>query len=440
MTPAEWLAITFVLAGMLCTVLVIRSIACQFRFSPEGSRKSVHVVIGIGCCVFPWIFDRPIPVWVLAALATIPILALRLVPSVRSTFGNVVHGISRPSYGEVLFAPAVASVFHLAGGNVILYLIPVLILTLADAAGAMAGTRWGNHIYSSGDGFKSIEGSSGFLVVAFVSVLVPLLWIGSTGFSQAFWIALILATLAMMAEGFSDRGFDNVILPLGCFFVLNQIIDLEIPSLTGRFIILALLLAVVLTGSRWSSLSGAALLGSAMLGYGCAVLADWRFALPPGALFICHLFTTRKRGLMKSQDHRLDVVTSIAIASMPWVLAASTEIIPRDIGLVGVCLAMAAQLAQLDHSTRRDIDFAIQPLRSVAKGFIIAAVPGLLWLIPSPLPIALPIGLAIAATFLALPISTFTSRKFRGSYESAFWFLKGAISLTASTPALLLLR
>jgi len=440
MTLPEWLAIAAVLGGLLATVIAVRTVASRCNFSSEGSRKSVHVVMGMGCCSFPWIFDRPLPVWILAALATVPILILRLVPFIKNGFGSVLHGIARPSYGEVLFAPAVAAVFHLSGGNVILYLVPILILTLADAAGAMAGTRWGKHIYNSGDGFKSIEGSCGFLLVAFASILLPMACIGPTDFAHAVWIALILATLAMMAEGFSDRGFDNIILPLGCFFVLDRLIGLEIPSLAGRLIVLILLLVLVLTGSRWSSLSGAALLGSAMLGYGCAVLADWRYALPPSAIFVCHLFTTSKRDLKKSLDHRLDVVISQAIACMPWVLASATEIIPPDIGLVGISLAMATQLAQLDHSTRRLIDNAIQPLRSVSKGFLLAALPGLLWMIPISPSLALPLGIAIVATFVSLPVSTFAARKLSANHESGFWFLKGAISLVASLPALLLLQ
>lgn len=440
MTTHDWLAVSLVLGGLLLVVGAVHIYTLRHSYQPEVPRKTVHVLLGLICSVFPWIFDSPVPVWILAVLATVPILAIRLIPSLKAALGHVLHGIKRPSYGEILFAPAVATVFHLSGENKILHLVPILILTLADATGAIAGTRWGKHIYSAGCGFKSIEGSVGFLIVAFASILIPLLWIGPNGFAHALWIALTLATLAMMAEGFSDRGFDNIILPLGCFFVLDRIIDLEIPSLVGRFIILALLLALVLTGSRWSSLSGAALLGSAMLGYGCAVLADWRYALPPSALFICHLFTTHKRGLMKTLEHRFDVVASLAIATMPWVLAASTEIIPRDVGLLGISLATAAQLAQLDHTTRRTIDFAIQPLRSVAKGFLIAALPGLLWLLASPLPFALPVGISIILTFLALPASTLIGGKFRESHEPAFWFLKGTISLTASIPVLLLLR
>lgn len=439
MTGNEWLAISLVLGGLFVSVIAIRLLAKRFEFSSEAARKSIHVIMGVACCAFPWIFDRPLPVWILCLLAIIPIACLRFITPLRNAFGSVLYGINRPSYGEILFAPAVATVFHLSGENKILHLVPILILTLADAAGAIAGTRWGKHSYSSGNGFKSIEGSAGFLIVAFISIIIPLTYMDSIGFSQALWIALILATLAMMAEAFSDRGFDNIILPMSCFFLLERLMHQEIPSLVGRFIVLILLLILVLTGSRWSSLSGAALLASAMLGYGCAVLADWRYAIPPSAIFICHLFTSHKRGLNQILEHRLDVVISHAIAAMPWVLACTMEIISPDIGLIGISFSMATQLAQLDHSTRRNIDHKTQPLRSVLKGFLIAALPGLVWLIPvwgQPLML---LPLAIMATFIALPISTMANKFLCNKTQTAFWFFKGALSLIASLPTLLLI-
>ena len=439
MTPGEWLAIAAVLTGLLATVIIIRTIAARCGFSSEGSRKSVHVVMGIGCCAFPWIFAHPTPVWILAALATAPILALRLIPPVRAAFGNVLHGISRPSYGEILFAPAVAAVFHLSGGNVILHLIPVLILTLADAAGAMAGTRWGKHIYASGGGLKSIEGSGSFLLVAFASILIPLLLLSPTPTANAILIALILATLAMMAEGFSDRGFDNIVLPIGCFFVLQRLLPLEIPSLTGRFIVLIILLTLVLTGSRWSSLSGAAILGSAMLGYGCAVLADWRYALPPSAVFISHVITTGKHNLTHNFQHRLDVVTSHVIACIPWALASATGILSPEVGLVGISLAMATQLALLDNATLRRTGNKLQPARSLGKGLLFAAAPALILLSIDYRTTILPVAINIVITLILLPLNTRAGIAFETKYSSALWFGKGLASLIASLPALLLL-
>ncbi len=440
MSTAEWLGILAVLGSLLGSVIAIHCLSRRFRFSAESARKSIHVIMGSGCCAFPWMFDRPLPVWILTLLAILPIACLRFIPSLRQAFGQVLHGVSRPSFGELLFAPAVAVVFHLAGGNTILYLVPILILTLADAAGAIAGIRWGKHSYGAGSGFKSIEGSACFLLVAFISILLPLKYMASIDVAHALWIALILATLAMMAEAFSDRGFDNMILPLSAYFILERLMPLEIPSLAGRFIVLAVLLILVLTGSRWSSLSGAALLASAMLGYGCAVLADWRYAIAPSAIFICHLFTTRKRGLMHILEHRLEVVFSHAIAAMPWVLACTMGIIPAVIGLIGISFSMAAQLAQMDHSTRRNIDGAAKPIRSVLKGLLIAALPGLLFVLTDWRGILTILPIAALFTFMILPISAFANSRLFHTNNTAFWYFKGALSLIVSLPTLLLIR
>lgn len=438
-TARDWLAVSLVLGGLLLVVGAVHIYTLRHSYQPEVPRKTVHVALGLICSVFPWIFTSPLPVWILAALASAPILAIRLIPSLKAALGHVLHGIKRPSYGEILFAPAVATVFHLAGENKILHLVPILILTLADATGAIAGTRWGKHAYSAGSGLKSIEGSLGFLLVAFPCCFLPL-WLGNVvGIGSAIWIALILATLAMMAEGFSDRGFDNIILPIGCFFVLERLLPLEIPSLAGRLAVLVVLLAVVLTGSRWSSLSGAALLGSAMLGYGCAILADWRYALPPVAIFICHVFTTRKHELTNNFQHRLDVVISHAIACMPWVLASATGIVTPAIGLAGISLAMATHLALLDHSTRRRTGKKSRPARSLAKGLTFAAVPGLILLGDSIAPLLFPVALNILATSILLPLNTRSGKAFEVKHSSSLWFGKGLASLAASLPALLVI-
>lgn len=193
---------------------LIRRLTLHFGASPEVARKSVHVLMGLTCAAFPWIFDQPQAVWILAALATLPMLVLRTVPALRAGVGAVLHGIKRPSYGEVLFAPAVAAVFHLSNGDVYLHLIPILVLTVADAAGALAGTRWGRRHYGSGEGFKTVEGSAIFLITAFLCVIIPLVGGGRVDLMQGMWIALILATLGMMGEGLSDRGFDNLVVPM----------------------------------------------------------------------------------------------------------------------------------------------------------------------------------------------------------------------------------
>ncbi len=440
MSAREWLAVASVLAGLFAGLFAIRVLARRAGSAPEVARKSIHVGMGLACAAFPWIFDRPLPVIMLASIALIPLLLIRFLPVLRHGIGSSLHAIQRPSYGEVLFAPAVAFVFTLADGDRELYLIPLLILTMADAAGALVGTRWGKRRYGSGQGFKTVEGSVIFCLVAFLCAFLPLLLGHRVDVLHALWIGLILAILSMMAEGFSDRGFDNLVLPVGCFFVLGKLLPLEMPSLLGRFLVLAVLFIVVFSGSRWSTLSGGALLGTVLLGYGCAVLADWRFAIPPAAVFVCHVVTTRKHDLTGKFDHRLDAVLSHTIACLPWVLAVDAGKSASSVALAGVSLAMGAQLSMLDAATRACLPGKPPtPLRSPLKGFLIATLPGLACLWPEWRSMLLP----AAAGFVTIALATWTLGKIhplcRGQ-TTTLWIIQGLLALAASLPALLIGR
>jgi phytol kinase len=430
--------VSAVLAGLFLGLPAIRLLAKQLGASPEVARKTVHVAMGLSCAVFPFVFDRALPVLVLAGIATVPLLLIRISPKLREGIGSALHGIARPSYGEILFAPAVATVFAFAGGDFHLYVIPILILTIADAAGALVGTRWGRQRYGSGEGFKTVEGSLIFFCTAFLCAYLPLWLGGRVDSAHAWWIGLILAILAMMAEGVSDRGFDNLVLPLGGLFVLEKLLPLETPFLVGRFVVLAILLVLVLVGARWSTLSGGALLGGVLLGYACAVLADWRFALPLVAVFVCHLVTTRKHALTGQFDHRLDSVLSLAIACLPWVIAANSQAISMSAALAGVSFAMGAQLAILDAATRIWMPhLVVKPARSVMKGFLMASLPGLVWLWPEGPHLIMPTVISLPCMWMAVLLFQKIESNYRG-HVTGLWIIKGLLALTASTPAWIL--
>jgi phytol kinase len=436
-TLREWLAVVAVVAALLLGLPFIRSLALRWGATAETARKSVHVAMGLGCVAFPWIFERPLPVWVLTGIVTMLLGVLRIVPALRSGVGSALHGIKRLSYGEVLFAPAVAAVFHGAHGDPLLHVIPIAILTISDAAGALAGTRWGKRSYGCGEGFKTVEGSAVFLATAFLCVFLPLYGSGETDAVRALWIALILATLAMMAEGTSDRGFDNLVVPLGSFFVLKRLLPLDNPALAGRFTAVALLMALVLWGARWSTLSGGALLGGALLGYGCAVIADWRFALPPVAVFVCHVITTRRHNLTHVFDHRLDAVLAHSIGCLPWVVLAGSGTIPTLTGLAGISFAMAAQLAMLDSSTLSWLGrFSPKPLRSLLKGWLIAGVPGLIWFAPDLGRLRDGFCIALVCAFLAILLLHRFRPRYRG-HVTGLWLIEGFLALAVSLPALI---
>lgn len=407
--------------------------------SAEVSRKSVHMILGLLCLGLPWWFDGPGPVWIIAVVATLILTCVRSIPLLREGIGAGLHGVKRPSYGDVLFGPAVAAVFHMAEADPFLFCIPVGILTLADAAGALGGTRWGRHFYGSGEGFKSIEGSTAFFLTAAACVFFPLWLGGAAGLWTAVWIGLILGLLAMMAEGLADRGFDNLVIPVGCYFVLARLIDLDAGPLAWRFVIAVFFLVLVLTGARWSTLSGGALLGCALLGYGCAVMADFRFMLPPLGVFFCHVFVTGKNRLVGVFDHRLDAVLSHAIGCMPWVIAVERGVLQAEVGLAGVSFAMATQLGILDMATHWWVHEKPAPLwRSLLKGWGFCAFPGLIWLWPGSTELLIAAALAVTTTACGVWIfRRIKPQEFR--HPTRLWVFKGVVALLSSMPALVLL-
>jgi phytol kinase len=438
MTPYEWLAVMGVLAALLAGLPLLRKLCQTCGTSAEVARKSVHVAMGMACAAFPWIFDRPLPVWILAALATLPLVLLRWVPALREGVGSALHGVKRVSYGEILFAPAVAAVFDLSNGDPLLHAIPVGILTVADAAGAIAGTRWGHRFYVCGTGRKSAEGSAAFLVVAFLCTFLPLWLGGRTDTMHSVAIALTLAIVSMMAEGISDRGFDNLVIPLGCHFLLARFLESSMVAMEIRFGAAVILLALVAWGSRWSTLSGSALIGGALLGYGCAILADPRFLLPLLAIFICHLVTTRRHRLGGTFDHRLDAVISHAIGTLPWCLAVDRGLLDSRVALVGLSFAMAIHLAITTLATRRYLyPGKSAVLHSVLKGWVIAGHAGLIWLWRDYRALALPTAIALALTPAVALLSEVLESRLSAPVA---WTLRGTLALLCSTPALLLLK
>lgn len=436
MSHVEWVGIAAVLVILGGGMPVVRILTKRSGTSAEVSRKAVHIVMGMICMTLPWWFARPEPVWALAVIATIPLMFLRLVPALREGLGSTLHGVKRPSYGEVLFAPAVALVFDLAAGDPFLFCIPVAVLTLADAAGALGGTRWGRHRYGAGEGFKSFEGSVIFFLTALACVWLPLWLGGRADIGVALWIGLIVGLLAMMAEGLADRGFDNLLIPVGCYFVLDRLLDLALAALVWRFGVAVFFLGLVLGGSKWSTLSGGALLGCALLGYGCAILADARFILPPVAVFVCHVFATRRHRLVGKFDHRLDAVLSHAIGCLPWVLAVDRGVLAAETGLAGISFAMATQLGMMTVATHASVrDRQAKLSLTMLKAWGCGALPGLLWMWKEWNAWAAPMAVAVAISWFAVWFFRKMSHQ-PVSNPTRLWVMQGVVALLCSLPAL----
>jgi phytol kinase len=381
---------------------------------PEWLRKILHVGMGSLTLIFPWLFDESWPVVVLASLSVLLLLGMRLVSVLKASVGQVVGGVSRFSLGEIYFPVAVTILWVLyvegrpepAGRRLLLYLIPVLLLTISDALAALVGLGYGGHKYVTSDGTKSHEGSIAFFLSALLCVHVPLLLIGDLGRPETLLIALLLALLATMFEAIAWAGLDNLVLPLVSHLLLVIYWDEPASRLLERVGMTALL-AVVALGFSWrTTLVGNALHGVILVGYICWALGGWAWVVPPLILFISYTFLSPRNEENSKKIHNIHAVVSTCGAGMIWLFL--SRLLDRPEWFFSFTVAFAAQLvavgiAQMRYERPSMSATAVLSL-SILKGWVLIMLPYVLlecWAGRSFLEVALEVALALGAIAVA---------------------------------------
>lgn len=310
---------------------------------PEVLRKSMHIGMGLVALTFPWVFRQSWPVATLSAGFLVLLLGLKTNARLARFWDGVVGRGHRVSFGDLYFPISVGLLFHFSGGDPILYGIPMLLLTLADSASALIGERYGQRPYSTDEGYKTVEGSLAFFLVAFLSTHVPLLLLTTTGREQCLLIGLTLGLLATLLESVGWRGMDNLLVPLGSFVLLKSYLRLETGELLLLFTGLLLLLGVLAIHHRQTTLKGSALLGSTLCCYAIWSVGGWPWLVAPLMVLVTYpWFSPRARpNLQRLHDNH--AVLGVAASGLPWLVLArlsdgSDLRLPYD-------LSFAAQLA-----------------------------------------------------------------------------------------------
>ncbi len=311
-----WLAIGLVLLALGLLFVVANAV----KVSSEVSRKLVHVGMGLVCLSFPWVFRELWPVLLLGCLSVLSLLLVKCIPALRDSVGSCLHDVKRASLGDIYFAAAVVLLFWLSGGDKILFSVPLLILTIADATGALIGIRYGKTPFATLSGEKSAEGSTTFFLTAFLSAHIPLLLFTETGRAETLLISITLAMMVMLVEAISTRGIDNLLIPLGSFYLLSKYMAMEPEVLIGRLILLNALLAIVLILRKKSSLDGSALLGAVLFGYAASALGGWPCLVALLVLFFSHIIATGMVEKKVSYQHNLRSVICVALTGMLWLI------------------------------------------------------------------------------------------------------------------------
>jgi phytol kinase len=394
-----WLGMSLMLAALGGWTTVLRLWQSWANPHPELVRKLLHVGMGLAVLSFPWLFDEVWPVLLVIALSLVLLAAVRFLSGLKARVGSVLGGVARKSLGEFYFAVSVAALFVLSRGQPyenILYCIPLLVLTLADAVAALIGVAYGHVQYATIGGKKSAEGSTAFFLAAFFSVHVPLLLATDVGRAETLLIALIVGFLIMLFEAIAWRGLDNLFIPLVCFLMLKIYLGppcLVAAALIARVLVLLALFVFVLIWRSRSTLDASGLLAASLVGYLAWALGDWRWLIFPLVLFLTYTLFSPRTPFNTRRIHNVHAVLSVSGIGLIWLFLART--LGRQELLLPYAIAFAANLAIIGIARlRRDY-----PQRSPVTILILCIVKGWLLLF---IPFALIVELSSSALVCSL--------------------------------------
>ncbi|QQL44247.1 diacylglycerol/polyprenol kinase family protein [Sulfuriroseicoccus oceanibius] len=344
--------------------------------SAEMARKIVHIGMGLVCLGFPLLEVSTTAVVLLTFIASAVLLLIRLTKA-SNPFASALFSVDRSSSGELLFPIAVAWVYAASAGNTVLYIIPVLVLTLSDAAGALVGTRYGAEKYQCSNGTKSVEGSATFFLVTFLAIHIPLLLLSDTGRPECLLIALVISGFITAVEGMSGKGTDNILVPIGTYFLLDRYLPMGSAELIGRGLALGAILLILLATRKMTTLNGGAMLAALLYGFGALHLGGVVPLVSLLLLFALHVATSgklKKADYHKPTRHTSNQIVALALPALGWLLTARSGVIAPTWGPLGFCLTTAFQAGLLHIGILApDTNLRKPPLSVILKSLIVAA-------------------------------------------------------------------
>ena len=342
------------LAGVL---LAVTFAGRRLRLHPELSRKLIHVGLGLYALTFPLIFERSWEVLATCALAVL-VFALARQGRLRGQLGEGLHGVGRVSYGEMLFAVSVALLFELRDGHfvlenqgrqpdetLLLYVLPLLILTLCDAACALVGRSYGRTSFRVESGSKTWEGVAVFTVTAWLLSLIAILLLSDIDRGQAVLIALIAALFGSLLEAASWRGLDNLFIPLGLYFILANLLPRGVVELAVISAVFVAVTAGLLAVARWRGADYHVVNSAATLFFCIAIFSGVASLLAPLVAAGAYALVARDRA--DAPFDALNLVAAVFAIALSWFvlsdLLARDTIFAFNVSFAALAAALAAR-------------------------------------------------------------------------------------------------
>lgn len=216
-TLAEWPVLAGSTLGCVAVLAAVEALGHRST-SSLAPRKAAHVC---GCLMMfagGWYFHSHWPVLAFAILATLflgggPLLGLM----------QPLRSRGRHGYGDLVFPAGLYFAFVLAHDSPAAYQAAVLCLGVSDVAAAAIGTRYGRPDWWVAGNWRSLVGSTTFMVSALLIVSGCLLLNGYPPGLPVLVTGLLVAAAVTVVEALSPLGLDNVTIPIAAVFAMEAV-------------------------------------------------------------------------------------------------------------------------------------------------------------------------------------------------------------------------
>jgi dolichol kinase len=205
---------------------ILSRIRIKHSLGEEWRRKALHIGIGLVALTFPFYLTTTWVVLGALGLSLIWMLAVRRLPFLIKHFGCVLHDVDRTSYGELYYALAIAALLLATFEEPLLYIIPLSILAIADAAAAIAGRTFSSRQLSGPFAGKTVVGCVTFFLIALSVCALVLATSTQLPVLQILLSSIAVAAVTTLVEAVSRYGLDNLLIPAAAWIVLKA---LELP-------------------------------------------------------------------------------------------------------------------------------------------------------------------------------------------------------------------
>ena len=209
------------LIGITLLLVFNEMVYRRLGITGEFTRKFAHMTGTLATISFPYLFDDHWYVLFLAIVFFVILFFSRATHHLKS-----IHDIHRVSIGSYLLPMAIYLTFLVSYRleSTLLFVLPVLILAICDPIAGILGiniTTYNHRIVIFSKKLKKTwVGSTSFFISAFL-ISVIALYLNRSSFTLAtFYLALSIALISTLAEMFSWKGSDNLLIPMSVVAVI----------------------------------------------------------------------------------------------------------------------------------------------------------------------------------------------------------------------------